>query len=193
MHGPPFLDAYARNILKLCTEQPVFHVHARSIKVCTDHHSWTHMLGAFLNYARSNQSFTYMLGALKYARSNHSWTYMLGAFLNYARSNQSFTYMLGALKYARSNQFWAYMVVCVFLTGARVSFRLTSVNFPGKLTDAGMSRVCAIIKLIHVKSKRPTLAYKSSLSASIRKRCNWRILRNMFYTIYTMIVSFLYM
>ena len=72
------------------------------------------------------------------------------------------------------------MVVCGFLTGARVSFRLTNVNFPGKLTDVGMSRVCAIIKLIHIKSKRPIPAYKPSSNASIRKRCNWRILSNMF-------------
>ena len=57
-----------------------------------------------LKYAySSNHYHTYNLGASKYARSNHSWTYMLGAFLNYARSNQSFTYMLRASKYARSN------------------------------------------------------------------------------------------
>ena len=107
-----------------------------------------------------------------------------------------------AVLYIRNNRTWAgpeniictmYMVVCGVLTGARVSFRLTNVNCPGKLIDAGMSRVCAIIKLIHVRSKRPTLAYKPSPSASIRKRCNWRILNNEFYTIFTMIVSFLYM
>ena len=87
-----------RNIFK----QPLSHVYARSIKVCTEQ--------PFLDvYARSNQAFAYMLGALKYARTNHSWTYMLGAFLNYARSNQSFTYMLGASKYARSNHYWTYM------------------------------------------------------------------------------------
>ena len=75
------------------------------------------------------------------------------------------------------------MVVCGSLTRARVSFRLRRVNFPDKLTDAGMSRVCAIIKLIQVKFKGPTLAYKPSPGASIRKRSNRHILSDVFYTI----------
>ena len=74
----PLLDVHARRI-KVCTEQPVFHVHVRSIKVCTEQPFLDVYARSILKYARSNQSFTYMLRTLlEYAWGHDCWAHKLG-------------------------------------------------------------------------------------------------------------------